>query len=60
MKLASLENGKYFFAKKVFLGGGVLLISYLFSSCGGVHKSVDENLVTLDDANLKLASIMPF
>ena len=34
--------------------------SYLFSSCGGVHKSGDENLVKLYDTNLKLASIMPF
>ena len=32
----------------------------LFSSCGGVHKSGDENHVKLYDKNLKLARIMPF
>ena len=47
-----------FFRKKFLFR--ILLISYLFSSCGGVHKSGDESLVTLSDTNLKLASIMPF
>ena len=31
-----------------------------FSTCGGVHKSGDEKLVTLYDRNLKLDSIMSF
>ena len=46
-----------FSRKKLFFE--ILLISCLFSSCGG-HKSGDENLVTLYNTNLKLASIKLF
>ena len=46
-----------FSRKKLFFE--ILLISCLFSSCGR-HKSGDENLVTLYNTNLKLASIKLF
>ena len=46
-----------FFRKYLFR---ILLISYLFSSCGGAYKPGDESLVTVSKTNLKLASIMPF
>ena len=39
---------------------GILVIFNFLVPCGEVHKSGDENLVTLYDANLKLASTMPF
>ena len=58
IKLVQLENGKYFFQKKIFflISADILFII----AWGGMHRSGDEKLVTLYDTNLKLAIIKPF
>ena len=57
IKLAQLKKSKYFFQKFFFSNSAD---TPFFSTCGGVHKSGDEKLLTLYERNLKLASIMSF
>ena len=58
IKLAQLENCKYFFQEKIFFFEFCIYPIFLVPVKECI--SGDENLVILYDTNPKLASIMPF